>query len=103
MESAAPHTSNDDLAPRILCAEAVARLLGRSVPTFYRKRKRLEQRGFPLRSELLGGWHRDAVLRWIDAHFGLAGAVIDPDPWSLESSRRKLNVVSFKSSRRRPR
>jgi hypothetical protein len=72
--------------------------LGRSEKTFYRRRREFEQRGFPQRSALLGGWSRDAVLAWIANHFGLVAIVTDP--YSLEASREKLKDVSFRTKRR---
>lgn len=103
MEATSPPADHLDLTPRVLYAGDVARLLRRSVSTFYRKREQLEQRGFPLRSELLGGWHRDAVLAWIANHYGFAATATATDPWSLEASREKLKDVSFKPTRRRAR
>ena len=99
MEATTPPAGQSDLTPRVLRAKAVALLFGwKSVATLYRKREELEQRGFPRRSALLGGWHRDAVLAWIAGHYGLAATV--SDPYSIEASREKLKDVSFKTQRR---
>ncbi|NIA71253.1 hypothetical protein HBA54_21875 [Pelagibius litoralis] len=97
METPNTPAGQPSLAPCVLRASEVAKLLGCGTSTFYRKRAALEQRGFPRRSPLLRGWHREAVQAWLAGHFGFAAA--PTDPYSREASRKKLRNVSFKAKR----
>lgn len=49
----------------VLNKKQVCQRLGRSQPWFDNIRPQLEQRGFPRKDSLLGGWLVAAVERWI--------------------------------------
>lgn len=55
---------------RVIPAGRVAQMLGRHPSWFRRRRALLEAQGFPARDDLLGGWHADAVDRWLAARSG---------------------------------
>jgi len=79
-------------ATLVISTREVARLLGCSVPTFRKRLPRLLRQGFPARSELLGGWHRGAVIDWVDRHFGLNPSG-DAAVYSIEAARKLMKDV----------
>jgi hypothetical protein len=59
------------LSGQITDAAGVAEMVGGFSSSWFRKnRKDLEAEGFPLKDELLGGWHKPAVQAWLDRRSG---------------------------------
>lgn len=55
-----------------MSAREIAQRIGFSVAWFYEHRKKLEAGGMPKRDDLLGGWHRSAIERWLAIRAGEA-------------------------------
>lgn len=67
----------------ILSAAQVAAMPGieRSTAWFYQHLPELERDGFPLKDQLLGGWHRAAVQEWLDRRAGRTAQSPTRDPF----------------------
>jgi predicted DNA-binding transcriptional regulator AlpA len=76
-----------EIEPRIVNARDVAFRLGKSEGWFHAHYEQLQNKDFPPRDELLGGWDLHAVDQWIDTRSGLR-----PEPRSPSERRRSLEA-----------
>lgn len=68
---------------RVIDASEIADLFGKTKSWFYRKRRQLEEAGFPLKDTLLGGWLYSLVDAWFTARGGVGGSGPEEDPYRL--------------------